>query len=152
MKLLKLITEQTILLNLVSTNKNDVIREIMDSVISGTTDIDPANSDHIFKELLVRESKMSTGMQNGIAIPHCKSQYVNTMHVAIGISQSGIDFEALDGKTCHVFIMSLSPINRTGPHLQFLAEISQILSDERIRDRLLEAKTNAEVVQIITGT
>ena len=94
---------------------------------------------------------MSTGMQNGIAIPHGKSDTVNSLVAAVGLRPEGIDFDAIDDQPCSIFVLTVSPVNRTGPHIQFLAEISRLLNDASVREELLSADTEEEVLRILTG-
>ncbi len=101
--------------------------------------------------ILAREQKMSTGMQNEIAIPHGKSDTVDELIVCIALKKEGIDFESLDGMPSKIFIMTISPLNRSGPHVQFLAEISQLLKEEEKREQLLAAETAEEILKVFIG-
>lgn len=91
--------------------------------------------------VLARERKMSTGMKNGIAIPHGKTDAVDGLVACLAISEEPIDFESLDGLPSRIFIMTLSPPSKTGPHLQFLAEVSQLFKSPERRQALLDART-----------
>ena len=102
------------------------------------------------QSILDREHKMSTGIQNGVAIPHGKTDVVDDLVAGFGIKKVGIDFDALDGEKSRIFIMTLSPVNRSGPHVQFLAEVSQLLTDAEKRERLLRAETPDQVLDILT--
>ena len=95
-----------------------------------------------------REDSMSTGMQNGIALPHGKSEGISRLAVAIGLKPEGIDFNALDRQPSKIFIMTISPKNCTGPPIQFLTSVSAILNKPRIVDRVLECRTPAEVKEL----
>ena len=95
---------------------------------------------------LERESKMSTGIQQGIAIPHGKTDAVDELLACVGIVKDGVDFEALDGISSKIFIMTLSPLTRTGPHVQFLAEISRVLTNEEMRIKLINAGSSCSTV------
>jgi len=94
---------------------------------------------------------MSTGMQNGIAIPHGKTDAVDQLIAGVGIHRAGVDFACMDGKPAHIFIMTLSPENRAGPHIQFLAEISKVLSRPELRENLLNAATADEILNLLTA-
>jgi PTS system nitrogen regulatory IIA component len=95
-----------------------------------------------------RENKMSTGMENGIAIPHGKTGAVKQLAVAIARKKEGVDFNSMDKKPAKIFIMTISPSNQSGPHLQFLAEVSKLLRDSQARKKLLEARSADEVLKI----
>jgi PTS system nitrogen regulatory IIA component len=97
-----------------------------------------------------RERKMSTGMKHGIAIPHGKSPTVNDLVACIGVSDTAVDFDALDHEPCRIFIMTLSPVEKTGPHLQFLAEISLLFKSAEKRQEILKASSVEEVIKILS--
>lgn len=90
-------------------------------------------------------------MQNGIAIPHGKTESVDCLVAALGIKKDGVDFGALDGQPSHIFVMTVSPDSRTGPHIQFLAEISRPLNDATVRNRLMAATSREEVLHLLLG-
>ena len=90
---------------------------------------------------------MSTGLQNGIAIPHGKSDTVENLVAAVGIKQEGVPFESLDNLPAQIIVVTLSPQNKPGPHIQFLAEISKALCDPAARENILRA-TSEEAVLI----
>jgi len=92
---------------------------------------------------------MSTGMENGIAIPHGKTDAVEELLAGVGITKHDVDFNSLDGKPCRIFIMTLSPSHRTGPHIQFLSEISQLLRSEEKRKKLLSAADSREILRAL---
>ena len=100
--------------------------------------------------VLDRERKMSTGMKHGIAIPHGKTDTVSDLVACIGISDNPVDFDSLDREPCHIFIMTLSPVNKTGPHLQFLAEVSLLFKSAEKRQQILNTQDKAEVIRILT--
>jgi PTS system nitrogen regulatory IIA component len=84
-------------------------------------------------------------MEHGIAIPHGKTDAVDELIACIGVSKHGVDFRALDNEPSRIFIMTLSPVNRTGPHIQFLAEVSQLLRSPERRDVILSATSDDEL-------
>ncbi|NQS89303.1 PTS sugar transporter subunit IIA, partial [Patescibacteria group bacterium] len=108
------------------------------------------NKDNIVKILLQREALGSTGIGNGIAIPHGKSDKVKKLVAAFGISKQGVDFESLDGEPVYIFFLLVAPIDSAGPHLKALARISRLLKDKSFRNTLKAAKTKEELVEIIT--
>jgi len=151
MNLKKVLSAATITLSLKSTTKEGVMEELVDLLMAAGKIRDLKDRKEALKAILDRESKMSTGMQNGIAIPHGKTDRVDSLVAAIGIKKEGVDFQALDGQPSRLFVMTLSPNTRTGPHIQFLAEISRQLSDAAIRERVLKAATAEEVLDILSG-
>ena len=151
MNLKKAISADTITLSLKGTTKDAIIEEMIDVLMAAGKIRDLKDRKDTLKAVLDRERKMSTGMQNGIAIPHGKTDRVESLIAAIGVKKDGMDFGSLDGQPSRIFVMTLSPDTRTGPHIQFLAEISRQLSDPSVRDRILNATKPEDVLQILAG-
>jgi len=138
MNLLQTISKQSISISLQSRTKEAVLEELMDLAVRGGGVPDRKAA---FKSVLEREKKMSTGMHHGLAIPHGKTDAVDHLVAAIGLSPEGVDFEAQDGRPSRIFILSISPANRAGPQIQFLAEISRLLNQADRRQAILEAES-----------
>jgi len=148
MNLKKVLTIGSILPDLKAETKQGIIEEMV-AFMAGSAGFTGHTA--ALQAVLAREEKMSTGMQNGIAIPHGKTDAVDRLVVAAGIHRAGVDFDSMDGKPSHIFIMTLSPENRTGPHIQFLAEISKVLSRPGLREKLLEAAEADEIARLLTA-
>jgi mannitol/fructose-specific phosphotransferase system IIA component (Ntr-type) len=97
--------------------------------------------EQVRRDVFAREATMSTGLTNGLAIPHAKSEGATDLAVAMGISHAGIDFRSIDGKPTHVILLLVSRIDRAGPHLECLAEIAKFWHDEANRNCLASART-----------
>ncbi len=148
MNLKKVLSKDTVLPTLRAETKTDAIEELVDFLVKTHRISDRKTA---LQAVLDREAKMSTGMQNGIAIPHGKTDAVNELLVAIAIKKGGIDFDAMDGQPCTIFIMTLSPENRTGPHIQFLAEISKLLGSANLREKLVAAESADDILSLLTA-
>ncbi len=134
-----------IFLDLAAEDKNSLISEMIDRLqTSGLL----KDREGALQAVLERENKMSTGMNNGVAIPHGKTDSVDKLIVAVGLQRSGIEFSCADGKPAQIFIMTISPASRSGPHIQFLAEVSKILRDDASRQKLLSARSIQDVIQV----
>lgn len=148
MDLKNLLKPELVTLDLKGTNKEEIIKELVDlAARSGKV----SDKQEAVRSVFERENRMSTGMKHGIAIPHGKTTAVQELVACVGISPNEINFDALDRKGCRIFIMTLSPIDKTGPHLQFLAEVGMLFRSEEKRQALLSAKTPEEVVSILLG-
>ncbi|MGA2546115.1 MAG: PTS sugar transporter subunit IIA [Rectinemataceae bacterium] len=147
MDLKSILSRDTVALNLKGRSKEELIEELLQVAMrSGKIgDINAAR-----KAVLERERRMSTGMKHGIAIPHGKTETVKELVACIGVSEQAIDFDALDREPCRIFIMTLSPADKTGPHLQFLAEVSLLFRSAEKRAAILAAKTPEEVLKVLT--
>jgi len=140
-------TPDSIDLHLKGTTKKEIINELLD-ILDKTGKI--MNREAAFAAVMEREEKMSTGMKHGIAIPHGKTATTENLVACIGISDNPIDFDSLDKLPCRIFIMTLSPIEKTGPHLQFLAEVSLLFKSSEKRNDILNAGTPEEVLRILS--
>jgi len=141
------LSRDTIALDLKSNTKDGIIEEMIDMLVAAGRIKDRKMA---LKAVQDREKKMSTGMQNGVAIPHGKADCVDCLVAGLAIHRQGVDFGSLDGLPSRIFIMTLSPDTRTGPHIQFLAEISRQLNDPAVRERVLQATTPDEVLGILS--
>ena len=148
MNLKKVLSPDTVWVDLRADTKEGIIEEMIDRLMAAGRIKDREGA---LKAVLDREDKMSTGMQNGVAIPHGKSECIKSLVAAIGLNKAGVNFDSMDGSPCTIFIMTLSPAKRTGPHIQFLAEVSRLINQPAERERLLAAKTHAEIYEILTG-
>lgn len=149
MNLSKAISPECVRHKLTATTKLGVIEELI-HVLDDAGKL--GNPKLVLKAVLEREKKMTTGMRDGIAIPHAKSDEVETLVAAVGICPEGIDFEAMDKKPSTIFVLTLSPANRAGPHIQFLGDVNRILVHEEERARILAADSDESLHQLITTT
>ena len=147
MNLKTVLTKDTICLHLKGTTKEEIINELLDILVTAKK-VDDRKA--AYSAVMEREQKMSTGMKHGIAIPHGKSPTINDLVACIGISDAAVEFDALDHEPCRIFIMTLSPVEKTGPHLQFLAEISLLFKSAEKRQEILRASSAEEVLKILS--
>jgi len=147
MNLKSVLTKDMICLHLKGASKEEIINELLD-ILNETKKI--GDRPAAYTAIMDREKKMSTGMKHGIAIPHGKTSTINDLVACIGISDKAVDFDALDHEPCRIFIMTLSPVEKTGPHLQFLAEISLLFKSSEKRQEILSADSADEVIRILS--
>lgn len=145
MKLLDFIVEKTIITELKSTDKKSVLEELTLPV----SEITQINHKDLVRVLLERENLGSTGIGNGIGIPHGKLKNLKTLILGIGVSRKGVNFDAMDGKLAYLFFLLLTPDNSTDLHLKFLARISKILKNESFKEKILHASKPEDVIQLI---
>ena len=146
MRIVDLIDKNSIKLNLVSTNKLDVVDELVDLVYkSGNLN----NKDEYKKAILAREELSTTAIGEGVAIPHAKNKSVNKASLALGISKEGIDYEAFDDSLSHLFFMIAAPDGANNTHLEVLSRLSTILMDEDFRNELINASSVDELLNLI---
>lgn len=128
--------------------KRGVLEEMVDLLVACGKVKD---RDAVLSAVIERERRMSTGIQHGVAIPHGKTDAVDSLTTVFALKKEGIDFSALDAKPSYIFVMTISPLSQTGPHMQYLTDISRLLTNSSIRERLLAAGTVDEIIAILTG-
>lgn len=146
MKLMDFIVKEGIIVNLQSKDKKGVLTEMLKTLQTAKK---IANQEKILNILLDREELGSTGIGQGVAIPHGKTDEVNDVVIAFGSSKQGIEFESLDGEPVYLVFLLLAPVESTGIHLKALAKISRILKDKHFRQSLRNAQTVDEVIKLI---
>ncbi len=147
MNLQKLLTPETVVLDLEATDKEGIIAELVDILVRAGR-ISAAAREEVLRSVMERERKMSTGIEHGVAIPHGKSDAVPELVAALGVKREGLDFDALDGQPSRIFILAVSPADRSGPHIQFLAEISRLLSEPGMQQKILDARSVEEIISL----
>jgi len=148
MDLNTILNENLVTVRLAGSTKREVIENLLDMLMTTGKVTDRQEA---LECILQREEKMSTGIENGVAIPHGKSDSVLEMVACVGIVPGGMDFQALDGKPSRLFILTLSPSRQSGPHIRFLSYISHILQDRKFRERLFLAGSDRELLELLTG-
>jgi len=146
MNLKSVLTADTVSLNLKGSDKEGVINELLDILVSAGKITDRVAA---YNAIMDREQKMSTGMKHGIAIPHGKPNTIQDLVACIGVSEKPVEFDSLDHEPCRIFIMTLSPVEKTGPHLQFLAEISLLFKSSEKRTDILNAGSAEDIIRIL---
>jgi len=146
MKITEFLDVKGIHLDLQASEKQDILKELVD-VLAGVKDI--GDKKLILKALLERESLGSTGIGQGIAIPHGKTDKVSELISVLAISKKGVNFEALDGEPVYIFFLLVAPKDAAGPHLKALAQISRMLRDTYFCDLLRRCESAEQVYDLI---
>jgi PTS system nitrogen regulatory IIA component len=132
-----------------ATGRDEAIRELV-GLIHAKHRL--RNVEDIVSVVMEREQKMSTSLENGIAVPHGKSASIDKLMVAVGLKQKGIDFKSADGQPSKIIILILAATSQAGPHVRCLAEVGRLLQSEANRKKILSAKDAETVYKIMTGT
>jgi mannitol/fructose-specific phosphotransferase system IIA component (Ntr-type) len=148
MRLSELLRSEAVLLGVADLDKWKVIEGLTDLLVESGR-LPAAKRGAVLDALLARERSMSTGMENGVAIPHCSMEEVDDTLVALGISQSGVEFESIDGRPTHLILLLVTPKNKTKVHIRTLAEIAKLLNDPQFRDRLVKVENAAEALELV---
>ena len=145
MKILDVLNRDAILPELGSKDKKGAIEELAAPIVQ-LTGIDPTE---LVDVLMARERLGSTGIGGGIGIPHGKLKGLDSLHLSLGLSKKGINFDSMDGKPTHVFFLLITPENSTRLHLKLLAQISKILKNDPFKEKLMNAASADDLYRII---
>jgi PTS system fructose-specific IIA component/PTS system nitrogen regulatory IIA component len=148
MKLIDFIEEDTVLGDLKSTDKESVIREMVE-VLCNLKKIDESDINDVMDALLRREKVGSTGIGKGVAVPHTKHKCVTKITGAFARSLSGVEFDALDGEPVYLLFLLISPHDSTDLHLSALEKISMAIRNPDFRNFIKEASDKLEIVEIL---
>jgi len=146
MNLKQLISPEAVISDLKAKDKVSVLAELVRPLLNQDPGLD---KDELVKILLEREKLGSTGIGDGIAIPHGKVEKLEELLISFGRSMEGIDFDSMDGKPAHLFFLLLAPESSTSSHLTALAQLSRLLKNKTFREQLLEAEETSDIFQLI---
>jgi len=145
MALIDLVTPEVIKVPLLSTTKSGVLEELTELLVTAGKIEEAAP---VLDALQQRESLGSTGLEKGIAVPHCKTSAVSTITLALGIAPDGIEFEAIDGQPSTLFFCMLAPPDQSGPHIEALSEIARLTQSQSFCRLLMASRSPNEVVEL----
>src|SRR3989338_5422911 len=146
MKISEILDHRAIKIGMTATTKEEALKELVD-ILAKVEDIgDPKG---IVKALIERENLGSTGIGQGIAIPHGKTDKVTRLVAVLGVSKTGVNFDALDGEPVYIFFLLVAPKATAGPHLKALAQISRLLRDAYFCELIRKCKAEEEVFHLI---
>ena len=148
MRLSDFLSENVIKINLEAEDKMEAIEELIDLLIS-EHEISLRDRDNILGVVFQRERSISTGVGEGIAIPHGSIDVIDDIIGAIGISSKGIDFDSFDGAPVYIVILLLVPKTKFGKHIKTLAQIARILGQVSIRNSICSAGSSEKVLSIL---
>jgi len=144
MKITEFLSPQAVIPELKGQNKSDVLRELSESLAGAYP---PLNAGRVFEVLVEREKLNTTGIGEGVAIPHGK---LATLYGAVGVSHAGVDFNSIDRKPTQLFFALVAPENSAGIHLKALARISRLFRNPDFREAILKAPDAARIYALIS--
>lgn len=142
----ELLSEDVVEADLEAESRQEVFEKLV-NLLQDAGEVDSAED--ALEAIREREEILSTGIGNGVAIPHAKSGAVDSLVAAFGRVQDGVDFKSLDGKPAYLIFLLISPENEAGVHVRALARISRMLKNTEFRNRLLEEDSTEEILEII---
>lgn len=149
MRIMDFLGKEAVAVGLKNKTKEGVIGELVELLVKSKK-LDPANKQKVIKVLLDREELGSTGIGQGIAIPHAKSDGVKEVIAAFGKSDEGVEFDALDNKPVYLLFLLVAPADAGSLHIKALAKISRFLKHKYFRSVLRKASSIEEIVKVIS--
>ena len=146
MRLTDVLKSELIKIPLAGTTREACIKELIEMLQKEKI---ISNKNNIYEAVLEREKIMTTGVGNGIAIPHCKHKDSPEFAVCLGIHQAGVDFKSIDQNNVNIIFLLIGPENNPGLHIKLLSRISRLMSNEELRNQLTDSGTNEEAFNII---
>jgi len=145
MKISDILTADLVWPGLEGKTKEEIIDQIIERIAASPKVLD---REKVRKAILDREKIMSTGVGNGFAIPHGKTDAVSDIVAAFAVTAEPIDYQSLDEKPVRLVFLLVGKDNLVGPHIKLLSRISRLMSKEEFRRRLLEPHTAAEIIEL----
>ena len=145
MKISDILDETRIITNMEGDTKTDVINSLIDLVAVSPKVLD---KEKVKEAIFEREKIMSTGVGNGFAIPHGKTDAVSDIVAAFAVTKKPINYEALDEQPVRLIFLLIGKGNMVGPHIKLLSRISRLMNKEEFRKKLLEAAAPKDVMEI----
>lgn len=148
MKITELLNQDTIILDLQAQSKEDALNELANQL----DDAGKLNDKQAYiNDIFSREKQSTTGIGESIAIPHAKSAAVKVPAIAFGRSESGINFDSLDGQPAHLFFMIAASEGANNDHLEALSRLSTFLMDKKFREKIYQSTTKEEVLEAVNA-
>lgn len=149
MALVDLVDETVVKVPITSTGKFDVLQELVEILVEAGK-VKESDKSVVLDALIERENQGSTGLEKGIAVPHAKTDVVDSVTLSIGVSPGGVDFEALDGNPSHLFFCMLASPDQPGKHVEILSEIARLTKSPSVVKLLTSATSVADVVEVFS--
>ena len=148
MKLSEIVVKEAILPSMTSSKCKDAVAELLDALVKSGS-VAESNREAFQKAILAREKKGSTGFGHGVAVPHVKSPEIDTLKIAIGVSETGVEFNALDKQPVHSIFLLLSPEDKPEEHIDAMEAIFGNLSKDQFRRFLRQASSIEEITVLL---
>jgi nitrogen PTS system EIIA component len=148
MKVTEFLNPNAVVAELRGTTKPEVLRELSEHLASTYPNM--LRADRVLEVLSEREKLASTGIGEGVAIPHGKMPGLDRLYAVFGVSRQGLDFASIDKRPTHLFFALVAPENSAGVHLKALARVSRLFRNPELRDAILKASGSAEIYRLIS--
>ncbi len=146
MKLSKFCSEELITFGLKAADKQGVLKELVE--LAGKSSL-VKDADELLRDVRERENLVTTGVGYGVAFPHAKTKATKGIVIAFGRSDKGVEFDAMDHKSAHLFFLIAAPEDAIGAHLNVMARLSYIMKSEENRNKMMTVTSPGELLQMI---
>lgn len=146
MKLSPLLKSATVIPNFEAPDKDSALEKLVELIMPCLNSQCPVDAATVVQALKAREAITSTGIGNGVAIPHAKIEGLKEMLLLIARAPKGIDFQALDGETVNLIFLVIAPPEAVSQYLGLLSAISLLVKNDQVRSKLLAANTKADII------
>jgi len=148
MSLLDNLKKNNILVNPNAKNRWEIIGEMVDLAVKNK-EISHDDAETVKNSLIEREKSMSTGIGNGVAIPHCSTSKVSSVITVMALTSKGLNFDSIDNEPVKIVILLIVPKDKLTLHIKTLANIAKMMSDAALREKLLELKTADSILKTL---
>lgn len=148
MSLLENLKKNNILVKPTAKNRWEIIEEMVELAVKNK-EISHNDAETVKNALIEREKSMSTGIGNGVAIPHCSTSKVSSIITVMALTPKGLNFEAIDNEPVKIVILLIVPKDKLTQHIKTLANIAKMMSDAGLREKLLEQKTSDSILKTL---
>jgi len=148
-KIIDIISPERVLATLKSTDKQGILSELAEHLVACDPELAASDLDAVLRVLSERERLASTGISDGVAIPHGKLSKISKVSACLAIKREGVDFSAIDGGLSQIFIVLLAPESSASLHLKALARISRLFKGADFRQAILEAEGAQKIYRVL---
>jgi nitrogen PTS system EIIA component len=148
MKVTEFLSPNAVVAELRGNTKAEVLRELSDHLSVAYPGM--LRGDRVLEVLSEREKLASTGIGEGVAIPHGKMPGLDRLYAVFGVSHGGVDFSSIDKRPTHLFFALVAPENSAGVHLKALARVSRLFRNPELRDAILAAPGGTDIYRLIS--
>jgi fructose-specific phosphotransferase system IIA component len=148
MSLLDNLKKNNILVKSSAKSRWEIIEEMVDTAVR-SKEISYEDAEVIKNSLIEREKSMSTGIGNGVAIPHCSTSKVNSIITVMALVPKGLNFESIDNEPVKIVILLIVPKDKLTQHIKTLANIAKMMSDAELREKILTLKSADSIIKTL---
>ncbi len=149
MKITDILQTETIAIDVIANNKTDLLNKL---IVLASKSNKITSIEKVCEQVIAREQLMTTGIGNGVALPHAKTNFINGMAISLAILKNPIDFDSIDAKPVSLALLLLGREKGVGSYLRLLSKISKMIMDNESKNKILNCRTEKEVFELFVET